>query len=434
MCLFEAATFEAGLGESLTVPAEEVTDEFLLLFEVFGLDLAPVIEGDVFDFLDAFREFGASATEDPEGVDFVGFGSAEGEGDTEGVLADAFHTLEPAADEVGGHEDLGEFGVVLVLGVPHGPAFLVEFLEEPGEGSTAGVLVVGVFTLPGVEDELGRGKIVEGVLLLGGFNDGFFVVLSFGSRGGFLLLRSSFLLGGFLLGSFGLGDGEAVSSSHLLTFSETRVGVEDGHVVTDDVLELPEFVRLGEQGEGEFDGGGEDDISTREAFTDEEGAGFEPSFKTRKAALEGGELFVLDVFREVSPTHNGAEDGGHRSVDFVGGEVNPHVNLRGFSGVLTVEGLAVLFSEAEEVAADGVRFEDVTVSTSVHDGGTLARVAVLQPGLSFVVNTPFDVFDGDVEVGDLDDGGELAGSAAGTVKDTLSHFFKKELLFLVCCY
>ena len=54
------------------------------LVEVFGLDLAPVMEGDVFDVADALGELVAGAAEDPVGVDLVGFGGAEDEGDAEG--------------------------------------------------------------------------------------------------------------------------------------------------------------------------------------------------------------------------------------------------------------------------------------------------------------------------------------------------------------
>merc|ERR1719433_1349262 len=69
----------------------------------------------------------------------------------EPVLLQLFQTLEHAAYEITGHEDQGEFIIVLVISPPDGIVLGVEVLPEPLEGHI--VVVVGKGPLPLVHVE-----------------------------------------------------------------------------------------------------------------------------------------------------------------------------------------------------------------------------------------------------------------------------------------
>ena len=120
------------------------------------------------------------------------------------VLAGSLKTSEESTDQVGGHEDLGQLVVVLVVHSPEGVVFRVVVLPEPLEGNWG--VEVGVLTLPLINGNGWLGESLTGVLGLWGLNDWliFLIInllsLRLGSglwclRGGVSLLWSNVLQG-----------------------------------------------------------------------------------------------------------------------------------------------------------------------------------------------------------------------------------------------
>mmetsp|Transcript_5620 Transcript_5620/g.17769 ORF Transcript_5620/g.17769 Transcript_5620/m.17769 type:complete len:323 (+) Transcript_5620:253-1221(+) len=120
------------LEEEVDVGGPELVDEGLHFVGDGSLDFGPVV---VLGVVVAFDEvFDGLAAEEPEAGDFDGLGAevlgARDEHGAEGPLPDLARALDEAAHQVGRHELLGVFFVVLVPAEPERPARGIEHFPE----------------------------------------------------------------------------------------------------------------------------------------------------------------------------------------------------------------------------------------------------------------------------------------------------------------
>lgn len=173
------------------------------------------------------------STEQPDTAEVpVARGSIKVHG-SKGILVELLESLEVSTNKVVDHEDLsGQLAVVFVGGPEEGVSSRVEVAVEPGEGLGAGVLV-GVHTLPLIEDERALGEEVEGVLLLLLLVNLLFLSIVGGGLG-FLLLGLSLNLGLLLLGLLSLllllllGNSDLLGEGHSSLDGEEVGLVDDG--------------------------------------------------------------------------------------------------------------------------------------------------------------------------------------------------------------
>lgn len=294
-----------------------------LIFSVGGISLAPGVGVAILAELGSELRGTLSTTDQEAAANLSLVVLTEGDDDTEGVLAGSLETLLETTSQVGGHEHLGEISVVVVVSEPERPSIGLEVLPEPGEDSSADILgVVGVNTLELLEVELGGGKEVEGVDLLGlGLSLLIITEIGGSGRGGSSGSGSS---GGGSLGDIDLS---------LLAEREVgginggnKVGLTgDSAVPADDVSEG--LAELGVHNEAETSGerASNDDISESDGLTDEEGVG-------QKVVVQGGEQLdevSLSGLSGLSVVLNVAEDGvdpdTRGSID-LSGPVDPSIN------------------------------------------------------------------------------------------------------------
>lgn len=159
--------------------------------------VALVVRGDIESGL------GVIATDDEGPLDDGVVGLAVYGSTAEDVLARSLETGEETTDQVGRHEHLGELVVVLVVKLPEGVLLGLVVLPEPLQRIRG--VVVGVLTLPLVQDESRLRESLKGVLGLGSLLDLLLFLVNLlglglgGSLGSSLLLGGLRLLGGLVL-------------------------------------------------------------------------------------------------------------------------------------------------------------------------------------------------------------------------------------------
>jgi hypothetical protein len=209
------------------------------------------------------------ATDEEGTLDDGVVGSAVHGSTAEDVLAGSLKTSEESTDQVGGHEDLGQLIVVLVVDSPEGVLLGVVVLPEPLKGIWG--VEVGVLTLPLINGDGGLTKSLAGVLGLGGLNHWLIILLvinllGLGLSGGLWCLRGGLsLLWGNVLQGWLINEVELTSN----------VGVDglvvDGLVPTGDVgvLRAPGLVE--EELEATGDESSAEEISKSDALAREVG-------------------------------------------------------------------------------------------------------------------------------------------------------------------
>jgi hypothetical protein len=115
------------------------------------------------------------ATDEEGTLDDRVVGSAVHGSTAEDVLAGSLKTSEESTDQVGGHEDLGQLIVVLVVHSPEGVVLRVVVLPEPLEGNWG--VEVGVLTLPLINGDGGLRESLASVLGLGDLNNWLFLLI-----------------------------------------------------------------------------------------------------------------------------------------------------------------------------------------------------------------------------------------------------------------
>ena len=125
------------------LPGPLLVDELAVL-SLGGIELGELVGLVVWSDIEA--SLGVLAADDESSLDDGVVGSSVDGSASEDVLAGSLKTGEEAADQVGGHEGLGELIVVLVVNGPDGVVLWVVVLPEPLEGNWS--LLVGVLALP----------------------------------------------------------------------------------------------------------------------------------------------------------------------------------------------------------------------------------------------------------------------------------------------
>lgn len=219
--LFVDLSIRPSLPVNLNLPRQGLLEERLVLVLAqiqWAVRVRFPIRRDVDDRFDVL------SSDDEHSGDERVVGFTEDSHGTEGVFAGCFETIEETADEVGGHEDLGQFVVVLVVDPPDGEPFGVEALNgryrqlsnsksstikpshsllvEPRNRTSQSILI-RVSPLPVIQLEIALRQIIKRVLGLWLSRNKRLIILIVGLNG-LLGLGSLGLLGGSS-GSLGLG-------------------------------------------------------------------------------------------------------------------------------------------------------------------------------------------------------------------------------------
>lgn len=237
-------------------------------------------------------------------------------GSTEEVLARTLETSEETTNQVVGHEGELELIVIFVVNKPERVLFGLVVLPEPGHGDRAGI-IVGVLTLPLVQDQSGLAKGLKRVLGLGlRLHVRLLLLFFLSSRLGGLLLRLLLLLGRGVL------DG-LINQGRLRNDILPVTLVDNGVEPTGDGDELRADLLVKDSGVCATDNTGSKDISEGDTLTDEEGAGSEVSLQDLESSA-GCSGVVLDGLLVVGGSTSKREVPGAKAADEVGvGERHP---------------------------------------------------------------------------------------------------------------
>lgn len=181
------------------LPRPLLVDELLVL-RLGGIKLGELVALVVRSDIEARESI--LATDDKRTLDDGVVVSAVHGSTSKDVLAGSLKTSEESTDQVGGHEDLGQLIVVLVVDSPEGVVLGVVVLPEPLEGNWC--VEVGVLTLPLINGDGWLSESLASVLGLWGLNHWLIIIglssLSLGLSSGLWCLSGGLsLLGGNVL-------------------------------------------------------------------------------------------------------------------------------------------------------------------------------------------------------------------------------------------
>lgn len=330
----------------------------------------------------------------------------------ESVLASKFKTGEETANEVVGHEDKSQLVVVFVVDAPDAEALriyrkhdvrstsdgfkklqtLTKVLPEPLHGNIG--VVVAVLALPVIQLKVAGGKQVQLGLGLG-CRLGFFsrLLLLLGS----LLLRLFLLFLLLLLGRSVL-QGSLAEDNVTKSFLEVLL-VDDGEVVTGDVLVLVAEFLVKDELVGPYKRGDKADIGQGNVLTNEVGLGQQDLVEGIHGTLDslnGGINVGLHVGHE---THQGVQPTSNVSVDFVLGEKDPLHDKCLLNSIRAQKRGVFLLSSG--IVGDGTGLEEIDAGAG--EDRDLAQGELSQEFGSLVLGKieAFDV-DRDTAVGSLE--------------------------------
>lgn len=248
-------------------------------------------------------------------------------------------------------------------------------MPEPVHGGVEVRTAVGVGTLPFIKVEGSRGERLERVLGLG-----------LGSRG-LSLLSLLFLLFNLLLNLLlGLLLGLDLTGLQLLSGENnvTENSLEGGLVgasnePTNDVGVLGTGLLIKNKLEGIVEGRDDGDVSESDGFTDEVSLQEQVAVEDSEGLVEVGNCGLVDILVVVGETEDRVNPLSHGSVNFLGSELQPLVDLSRLEEALSEE-LSV-GAELSNVTSDGVRLGDST-ETSLKSRDTLVILALFKGRLA----------------------------------------------------